>query len=1134
MFGIRATGFALVLLSLSSSAQELAPKSAEYYDSKVRPILSSNCYACHTNSKLGGLRVDSREALLKGGGRGPAIVPGQADKSLLIKAVRQTDENLKMPMGGNKLADPDIQILMAWINAGAAWPVATPPTQAPAGAPNSGDFFESKIRPILATSCYTCHTNGQSGGLRVDSREALLKGGNSGPAIVPGDPEKSLLIKAVRQTDPHLQMPMGGKLKNAEVEDLATWVKAGAVWPASTQPVAKAGKYVISPEQKKFWSFLPLHSVPVPEVKDSAWAKTDIDKFILAKLETQGLKPVKPASRLELIRRATLDLTGLPPSSSEIEAFEKDDSPDAFAKVVDRLLASQHYGERWGRMWLDVARYGEDDYRSLDPMRRGYNPYPFAYVYRDWVVRAFNDDLRYDTFVKAQLAGDLMDDKDRAHLLPATGFLGLGPWFYDNGAVEVTHADERHDRVDAISRGFLGMTVGCARCHDHKYDPIPSSDYYSLAGIFANTVYHEYPRVPTATVERLKQYDKELENKQKLLGEVQTNETNDMAQSLALQTAKYMQAAWKVTGKPKEELASAVEEDKVDYELLDRWIKFLAKPPKYYPYAKDWQAMIAKGGSPEEAKKLAVAFQEKLISVMFAKNELREENQIIADKALAGTTKKKRANKPNEFIDNDDFCPGCGLQLKTLPLDDMNFWTDVFQRELTDEDAVVQPGVRFKPGLLVFRGWGLQRRLGAEKRDYIQQLSDSVDELKKKTETHYPYLHGVEDAAKPTDLQVSLRGSPYNLGDVAPRHFLSVLSSGDPVPYKDGSGRKELAEDIVKQPVAMRVIVNRIWKEHFSTGVVDTPSNFGVTGERPTNPELLEFLANRFVEDGMSIKKLHREIMLSSVYQLSTDLDKHDFEVDSGNRLYWRSNKRRMDAEQIRDSILTIAGNLDDSIGGPSKDLNPAYSRRTLYGKISRYRLDEYLQLFDFPPANISAEKRFSTTVPLQRLFFMNSDFMQAESELLAKRAQGEPDNAAKIKKLYEFAYGRDPSEQEVKLGLDYLKAEPMQEYQEQKKLAEEKKAAAAESKTKHKGAEAKTAGDAATNATPEGDAPMAAGANGDANAGMGEGMMAGVMDTAGRGRRGAAAAAEVKYKTTPLGRYAKVLLSSSEFVYID
>ena len=1116
-FGSRIASCALALsivslphiLLAAAPPPGLPPKSADFYEAKIRPVLATNCYTCHTNSQSGGLRVDSREALLKGGGRGPAIVPGNAEGSLLLKAVRHADPNLQMPLGGSKLDDAAIQDIATWINAGAVW-------AAPA-----------------ATNCYTCHTNGQSGGLRVDSREALLKGGSSGPAIVPGDPEKSLLIKAVRQTDPHLQMPMGGKLKNSEIDDLVTWVKAGAVWPASGKTVA-AGKYVISPEQKKFWSFVPLKKVTVPAVQDDAWARTDIDRFVLAKLQAQNLKPVRPATKLELIRRATLDLTGLPPANEEISAFVKDDSPDAFAKVVDRLLASQHYGERWGRMWLDVARYGEDDYRSLDPMRRGYNPYPYAYIFRDWVVRAFNEDMPYDTFVKAQLAGDLADEKDRAHLLPGTGFLGLGPWYYDNGAVEVTRADERHDRVDAVSRSFLGMTVGCARCHDHKYDPIPSADYYSLAGVFASTNYHEYPTAPNAAVEQLKQYTKELENKEKLADTIRTNETNDMAQSLALQTAKYMRAAWRVTGKPKDELPAVVEEEKLDYELLDRWIRFLARPPKFYPYLKDWQGMIARGGSPEEARKLADAFQEKLVSVMFAKNELREENEIIADKALPRTKKRKFANKPNEFITNDDFCPGCGLQLKTLPLDDMNLWTDVFQRELTNDDAVVQFNVHSRPGLLAFRGWGLEYRLGAGKRDYLQALNKDIDELKKKTDVSYPYLHGVEEAATPVNLKVSLRGSPYNLGDEAPRHFLSVLSAGDPAPFKQGSGRLELAENITRQPIAMRVIVNRIWKEHFGTGLVDTPSNFGVTGERPTNPDLLEYLAARFQSEGMSIKKLTREIMLSSVYQLSTEPDQHNLAVDSGNRLYWRANKRRMNAEQLRDSVLMVAGNLDDSVGGPSKDLTPAYTRRTLYGRVSRFRLDEYLQLFDFPPPNISAEKRFSTTVPLQRLFLMNSDFIQAESELLVRRVDDAGDTTAKIKKLYQLVYGRDPSGKEVELGLHYLRSEPMQEYLEQKSAEAARIAEAAKSQPKGKDEAGKLKNAVLTttdtdNAAlkPKGDMEKEAGME------MGEGMMAGVKAMNGPHGSGNPAR-EVKYKPTALGRYAKVLLSSSEFLYID
>ena len=457
----------------------------------------------------------------------------------------------------------------------------------------SAEYFESKVRPVLANSCYACHTNTEMGGLRVDSREALLKGGKSGPAIVPGDAERSLLIQAVRQTSEKLKMPMGGKLKIDEVEALAAWVRAGAVWPETPKGAVTAG---VRMDQRTFWSFAPLGKPSPPAVKDAQWPKNEIDRFILAALEKQAMKPARAADRRTLLRRATLDLTGLPPSLEETAAFEKDESADAFAKVVDRLLASPRYGERWGRMWLDVARYGEDDYRSLDPMRRGFNPYPNAYLYRDWVIQSLNDDLSYDQFVKAQIAADLMDEKVRVRMLPALGFLGLGPWFYDNGAVEITRADERHDRVDAVTRGFLGLTVACARCHDHKYDPIPTKDYYALAGVFGSSVYQEYPQAPKAVVEEYKRQEKALESKQKLLTEFLTTERNQLAESLVFQASRYMTAAWRVSGEPKEELAKAAEDAKVDYELLDRWVKFLAKPPKFYPFLKKWQEMIQRGG----------------------------------------------------------------------------------------------------------------------------------------------------------------------------------------------------------------------------------------------------------------------------------------------------------------------------------------------------------------------------------------------------------------------------------------------------------------------------------------------------------------------------------------------------------
>jgi mono/diheme cytochrome c family protein len=1029
-------------------------------------------------------------------------------------------------------------------------------------AASSPDFFEMKVRPVLANTCYSCHTSTAMGGLRLDSREAMLKGGSHGAAIVPGDPDKSLLIGAIKQTDEKLKMPMGsGKLTDSQIDAIADWIKAGAMWPAALSNSAlvskTSDKYVITPERKQFWSLVRLANPTPPATKDQKWARNTIDKFILARLEKEGLKPVRPANKHDLLRRATLDLTGLPPTPEEIAAFDKDISPDAFAKVVDRLLASPHYGERWGRVWLDVARFGEDDYRSLNPNPRGFRPYPNAYGYRDWVIQAFNDDLPYDKFVKAQLAGDLLDEKTRYKTLPATGFLGLGPWYYDNGANEVTRADERHDRVDVVTRGFLGLTVACARCHDHKYDPIPQTDYYSLAGVFLNTAYHEYPLVPKTVLEQYTKTEEEIDKKQRVLQEFQTNVGNQLSESLAFQTSNYLQGVYEVVAQ-KREAETVVESRKLDYELLERWIRYMAKPTDKYKYKEDWQAMMkraaaappaagggrgggggggrggrggAPGGGNAEVKKLADKFQADVVQAMLDKNDIDAQNKVIADKDLEGTKPKKRTDKPSNFVSNKDFNPGSWLRLLSLPEQESNFYTEVFQRELKDDEdpnAMMAAGGRGgRPGVLMFRGWGLESRSGAQSQAQIASIRNDITEARKKLEPGYPFLHGVEDAEKPVDLELAIRGNPNTLADPVPRHFLSVLSKDDPKPFQQGSGRLELADDILAQPIAMRVIVNRVWKGHFGTGIVDTPSNFGIGGERPTNPELLDYLATQFVKDGMSIKKLHRTIMLSSTYQLSADNDAANFAKDSGDRLYWRVERKRMDAEQIRDAVLMVAGNLDNALYGPSQELSPAFTRRTVYGKVSRYKLDEYLQLFDFPSPNISAEKRFTTTVPLQRLFLMNSDFMQVESEEMAKRVATEPDNRSRIRKVYMLAYGRDPSEEEIKLGIEYLHAEPMREYEEDKnKPAEE-----------GRGGRGRGGAGLTTMTKPEqGDGAVAteAAGGGDGAAAappmMGMGMFGGM---GGRGGRGAAPV-EVKYEPTAWGRYIKVLLSSSEFVFIN
>ena len=978
----------------------------------------------------------------------------------------------------------------------------------------SGDFFESRIRPILAANCFDCHTTDKKGGLRLDSREAILEGGESGPAMVPGKPDDSLMIQAVRQIAGAPKMPYGrAKLKAEDIDALAEWVRSGAPWPASATTAANPApvashRPAITAEQRGFWSFQPLARTVVPTVRDAGWARNDVDRFVLARLEREGLRPVAPADKLTLIRRATLDLTGLPPTPEEVDAFLKDSSPTAFAKVVDRLLASPQYGEAWGRLWLDVARYGEDDYRSLDPKGRGYNPYPNAYLYRDWVVRAFNDDLPYDQFVRAQLADDLVDDGSRVRNLPALGFLGLGPWYYDNGAVEITHADERNDRVDVVGRGLLGLTVACARCHDHKYDPIPTSDYYAMAGVFLNTEYHEYPLAPKAVVDEYKADAKKIEKKEELLDDYLEKESDQLAETLVFQASKYMQAAWQVTGEPKKDKARLIEAEKLDYELFDRWLRFLEKPPAFYPYLVPWQTMIKRGGTKAEAKTLADDFQATLVDVLLASKAIKEENDVIRAKALPSTKKKERANLPNEFITNDDFCPGCGLELKSLPAEQNSLWTDVFQRDLNSAPV---PGQDPKPALLAFSGWGLERQLGADQRTLIQALRDDIDAMAKALPEKYAYVHGVQDAATIAQPRINLRGSPYRLGDEVPRGFLTVLSGDEPRAFTQGSGRLQLADAILEQPIAMRVIVNRIWKGHFGTGIVDTPSNFGVTGERPTNPELIDYLARYFVDHKLSIKALHREIMLSATYQLGTATVAANMEKDAGNRLYWRANERRMTAEQIRDSVLFVAGTLDTKMGGPSAPLTPYDTRRTIYGRVSRYKLDEYLQLFDFPSASQSAEKRFSTNVPLQRLFFMNSDFMQQQAEHLAERVAAEPTDEARIQKAYRLIFGRAATPAEVAAGREFLANEPMRQYEDKKAEADKAKMDAAKKDEAAKKDDGATKDDAPAAAPPA------------------DGMMAGVKPGA-----GVEGDASKKLPVTTFGRYLKLLLSSNEFIFIS
>jgi mono/diheme cytochrome c family protein len=1012
--------------AVKAAPMAASAEDSKFFSDKVRPILAQNCYGCHAADGFGELHLDSHEGVLKGGRRGPVITPGDPDNSILIKAVRQTGD-LKMPPGG-KLKDAEIANLAEWIKRGGAWddseaskPVVAAMTAAQAQGSPGDEFFETKIRPVFATSCGSCHQDTTSGGLQILSRELLLKGGKRGPEIVPGDPDKSRLIEVVRQTGP-LKMPMGGKLTDEEVSDLTAWVKMGAPWPVAKAPVKLVGKQ-ITPAMRKFWSFDPLKMPAVPKVKDTAWAKTDIDRFVLAKLEEKGMKPAPQADRRTLIRRASLDLIGLPPTPEEVEAFESDKSPDAYAKVVDRLLASPRYGERWGRHWLDVARYGDDDVRGLDPRGRGYMPLDGAYVYRDWVIKAMNDDMSYDRFLKLQLAGDLMSKDPKPEELKATGFLGGAPWIWDQAEPVQGRADERNERIDAVGRGMLGLTVQCARCHDHKYDPILQKDYYALGGVFASSTYKEYALVPDSEVTLWREKFTQADKKTDAMAAYMKTAGEQLSRALASQSSAYMVAAWRVSGKPKSSVTAAANQGRLDPEMLERWVKFLAKKQGFYPYLHDWQMMIAQGGAEDQAKALADSFQQTLNDLLIEEKDIEDENQKITIKADVPTRRKKEA-KPNEFDTYDEFCPGCKLELKVMTNEKANLYTDLFVRPLSSGDRGTDPA------LFSFTGWELVRRLGPMEQEFITAnggLRGGGRGLPAGAPTEtYPFVHGMADKPVAINIPVDLHGNPHNHGDEVPRAFLTVLGAPDKKPYTSGSGRLDLANDIVASPIASRVWVNRVWKWHFGTGIVNTPDNFGHVGDPPSNPELLEYMSVHFHDEGLSLKKLQRMIMLSATYQQSSQESADSHEKDPQNRFYSHFTLQRLDAEQLRDSMLFVAGDLDlKQVGGPAVDFSVTNTKRTVYAKISRFRTDPFLQAFDFPNTTFSAEQRFSTNVPVQRLYFMNNAFVYSQAGKLAGRVYPQSDDSARITETYRLLYGRKPTPEELQLGITFLKTTP-------------------------------------------------------------------------------------------------------------
>lgn len=857
---------------------------------------------------------------------------------------------------------------------------------APASGQGPAEFFETRVRPLLAEKCFACHTQTKMGGLEMVSREALLRGGQSGPAVEPRAPERSLLIKAVRYTDERLRMPPTEQLSAEEVAVLTKWVEAGAAWPAAgLATTGTDGKLVITDDHRSFWAFRPIQRVQPPPGSGSP-----IDRFIDARLKEAGVQAAPPAGKRRLVRRVHYSLTGLPPTPEQVDTFLADEAPEAFERLVDRLLASPHYGERWGRHWLDVARYSDDRLNSTQD-----EPYENAWRYRDWVIEALNQDLPYDLFVKAQLAADkLPEDEtrrwDREQLIAGLGMFGLSPKFQD-------------DRIDVTGRGFLALTIACAQCHDHKFDPIPTEDYYALLGVFNSSEPTEHALAEQAVVEaydnRKSRFDEEKGRLEKFLD----TQSKGLVDALAARTSEYVVAAWAAIGPEGRDLVALAASRGLDQETLERWADYLNGWPKQHSHLDEWKALLESGGPIEAVERFAERLQEKVLRLIAEKQRIERENDIRLRGDHSASNIRRTA-------------------LLALPRDDFYLWNDVASGNSRQLPKLAETGV------LYHRGEGLERFLGGIWRDHVSHSRERLAALEKAIPPKYPFLHALADKADPSNEHVHIRGSPDNLGDEVPRRFLEILSEGEPRAFATGSGRLDLARAIAspENPLTARVMANRVWMHHFGRGIVRTPSNFGAMGERPTHPQLLDYLAGRLIESGWSLKALHREILLTRAYRRAVADVPASAEADPENRLLWRANRLRLDAEGLVDSILMFAGSLKNSAGGPPQPWDEVGIRaRTVYGFVSRRRLDVRLGLFDFPNPNRTSPQRFGTNTPLQGLFFLNSELLVTQAEALAGRILREAGARTedRVRFGYQLLFARPPTEEEAALAKSFVES---------------------------------------------------------------------------------------------------------------
>lgn len=960
-------------------------------------------------------------------------------------------------------------VVCAWLIAvGATWASAQEAAK-PAGGNKSQDakpalnaaderFFEEKIRPLLANRCYSCHgPDEQESGLRLDTRDHLLKGGYSGPAAVAGKENESLLLKVVAY-DGDIKMPPSGKMPDEEIAALREWVRRGLPWPAGVdlKPVDS-----IQAARQSHWAYQPLNpQLPAEANKRlaadeasnkfnwSAWIQTPIDRYVAASLAEAGLTPSARADRRTLLRRLSFDLIGLPPTPEEIDAFLRDPAPDetAIATQIDRLLSSPHYGVRWGRHWLDVARYADTKGYVL----QGEKQFPYSYTYRDYVIESFNNDLPYDQFVREQLAADFYPRPDGDNRsLAALGFLTVGRRFL-NGH------DLIDDRIDVVTRGLLGLTVTCARCHDHKYDPIPTADYYALYGVF-NSCYEpeDLPLIGTPDdTPAYREFMEEQARRQKVLDDYLAGVVEKMVQDFRSQADLYFLEAVAPEVKGQHTSRNTKPAGDLKPPMVNRWRSFAQNQARNHAWFSAWGQLA---GVPKEQ------FAKRLES--YLESPPKDTPELLLERL-----REKMPSNRNELA--LVYAQLLTEAASTLPqpqveTKDAKDKKDAKEGEAQEAaPAPLAPAVAEKVASLAqwLQQDGAPCNITVAEADpyYDRVARNKRTELRRAIENHRvthpaapPRAMVLVDKAQPVEPRIFVRGNPARQGDRVPRRFLTVLASdGEPQPFKQGSGRAELAAAVTSpdNPVFARVIVNRVWMHHFGEGLVRTTSDFGSRSEPPSHPRLLDYLAQRLIDSGWSLKTLHREILLSAVWQQKSELRPECRSVDPENRLLWKANRRRLEYEPLRDAMLAVSGKLDKQIGGrPVQLFKPPYTtRRTVYGLIDRQELPSVFRVFDIASPDASSPNRPETIVAQQALYLMNAPFVmeqaQALAEASARRAEevlravadnggsatpaGAVSTAAaadatlvRLSELYRLAFGREPDATEQGLALNYLKA---------------------------------------------------------------------------------------------------------------